>query len=189
MLKDEANAWKEDIEKLRMMINSVFEKSEGKAGWALTTFQAMHKEGYFIRYQERSKFRDILKDERKIEKALKTIESKDQIKSIDDLKKVMGAVETEEKEMANTYTVIYKMLLNSWDHITQLMASYLDLNKGAMQAHELPQAFVEKMGKLHDVIIKNLDQEYLHALRIDDKQLEGEYGEVLKRIDAFKASA
>jgi hypothetical protein len=189
MLKDEANAWKDDIEKLRMMINSVFEKSEGKAGWALTTFQAMHKEGFFIRYQERSKFRDLLKDEKKIEKALKMIESKDQIKTIDDLKKVMGTVETEEKEMANTFTVIYKMLLNSWNHITDLMAMYLELNKGGMQAHELPAAFVEKMGRLHDIIMKNLDQEYLHALRIDDKQLEGEYGDVLKRIEALKASA
>jgi hypothetical protein len=189
IMTDDAEAWRQDIESLRKLINSVFEQAKGKEGWALTLFNKMHQEGFFIRYQERKKLRETLKDENKVEKAVKRIERPDQIKSIDDIKKLMSEIKEEEKEMAEGFTVIYKMLLNSWDNITNVMSTLLDITKKAANVHEIPAADVDIMGKLHDLIVDNLDGEYLHALRIDDKQLEGEYSEVLDRIQAFRKAA
>ena len=45
----------------------------------------------------------------------------------------------------------------------------------------------DQMGELHDLILEKLDEKYLHALRIDDKQLEAIYADLKSQIQGMKA--
>ncbi len=189
VLTESANMWKNDIEQLRKMINSVFERAEGKSGWALTMFEKMHKEGFFIRYQERKHFKEAIHDEKTFEKAMKKVSGGGQIKNLDELKNLMNSIKDKEKEMAYDFLIVYKMLFETWDSITKQMITLLGLTEAAAKQHEIPTKDYEKMVNLHNLIVKNLDEDYLHALRIDDKQLEGTYSEVMARIERLKKLA
>jgi hypothetical protein len=188
VLHDVAEGWKKDVEELRQMINAVFAKTQDRNGWSLGMFNRLHKEGYFIRYQERKRFKDTIRDEKKVATALKTVEA-GHIKSIDDLKKIVAGVGTTEKEINVDFETIYKMLLNTWNHITSMMGELLRVTKSAASAHELPERDMDDMLKLHNMIVENLEEGYLHALRLDDKQLEGTYSEVMDRIEELKKAA
>jgi hypothetical protein len=45
------------------------------------------------------------------------------------------------------------------------------------------------MRQLHNAIIGDLEKEFLHSLRIEDKQLEALYRDVEKEVEALPATA
>ena len=47
----------------------------------------------------------------------------------------------------------------------------------------------DQMVAMHNAIVENLNEKYLHGLRIDDKQLEAIYSDVMKDIEAVKKAA
>jgi uncharacterized protein YdhG (YjbR/CyaY superfamily) len=185
MALSESKEWKDDIENLRQMINSIFEKSEGKAGTALTIFNKMHEEGFFIRFQERKHFREILKDEQRFEATFSALLENKKVKNWDQFKAALPKIEQEEKEIADDFEVLHKALFNTWDNIIKLSCDLVKVTDEAVKQHELPGS---EEARVHVALekIQSMTTSYLHGLRIEDKQLEGSYSNLLSAINDLK---
>ena len=186
IMKKGADEWKAELEDLRKMINSVWAKANERSGWALSAFSKMHKEGFFIRYQERKRFKDALRNASDVNASEKKIRK---VQSKEELIKIFTGWFEKEKNIANDYRLIAKMLFNTWAHITGQLSRILSITVDAQKIHELPKSDADQMVELHNIIIENLDKKYLHALRIDDKQLEAIYSDVSHEIEGIRKAA
>jgi hypothetical protein len=180
LLKDVAKVWKDEIEEFRKMVNSVWARAKGDKGWSLTAFERMHKEGYFVRYQERKMFRQTLKDEKKVEALVDKVHK---IKSAEELDKVLAAVHEDEIEIVRDFQRIEQFLFNTWDHVLGEMNRFVKIVADAAGIHELPATDSDQMRELHVMIADRLNEQYLHALRIDDKQVEAIYEDAVHDIE------
>ncbi len=186
LMQQGLDEWKAELADIRKMINSVWAKAEGRGGWALTAFSKMHKEGYFVRYQERKRFKDAIRNASKVETTEKQLKK---AKSKEAFVKVFTSWFQREETIAKDYKIVAKLLFNTWSHITQEMGTLLQITVNATKIHELPIRDQEQMTQLHNAIISSLQKKYLHALRIDDKQLEAIYSEVQAELNKAKKAA
>ncbi|MBN1543921.1 hypothetical protein JW898_00485 [Candidatus Woesearchaeota archaeon] len=186
IMKKGADEWKAEFEDFRKILNSVLAKAEGRAGWTLTAFEKMHTEGYFVRYQERKRFRDALRNASKAEADVNKLRK---VKTKDDLTKLFTSWYDQERNITNDYRVVAKLIFNTWDHITQQMAKLLETTIKATKIHELPARDQEQMVELHNLIVGGLEKKFLHALRIDDKQLEAIYSDVVSQVEEVRKAA
>ncbi|MBW2965231.1 hypothetical protein KY363_07275 [Candidatus Woesearchaeota archaeon] len=180
------NEWKTEIEEFRKIVNAVWAKAEGRQSWALTTFSRMHKEGYFVRYQERKHFKDAVKEASKLEKNEKKLAH---VQSKEQLIKEFTSWYDRMKSMTNDFTIVAKLLFNTWEHITMQMGKILDITVKAASIHELPAKDQEQMVELHNTIVGGLNKKFLHALRIDDKQLEAIYQDAKSAVEEARKAA
>ncbi|MBW2972596.1 hypothetical protein KY359_06170 [Candidatus Woesearchaeota archaeon] len=179
LLNELADDWKAEFDDFREMVNSVWATAKGGEGFALRAFEALHKGGYLARLAERRAFREALKDEQAVENIADKLHK---VKSKDDLEKELGKAKEKEKEMVQDFKKISQFLFTTWKRVIKNMRTLIILIAKSVGIHELPTADSEQMHELEDLIVNKLNEKYLHALRIDDKQLEAIYVDVKKDI-------
>jgi HEPN domain-containing protein len=170
VFEDAIKSWRAEIENLREEINSVFARAKGRTGWSLGFFEKMHSaDGYFIRFKERRLFGETLRDERLIEKNMNALAG---VKSKEELERILKSFGEETQEVVKDFTIIHKVQLATWDELTQHMNRLIEIVAKAAGIHELPMNDQKQMDELYALINEKLNEQYLHALRLDVKQLE-----------------
>jgi len=180
IFEDAIKAWREEIVNLREEINSVFARAKGRTGWSLGFFEKMHSaDGFFLRFKERRLFGQTLRDERLIEKNANKLAS---VKSKEELERILKSFGEETQEIVKDFVIIHKVQMATWDELTQHMNRLVEIVAKAAGIHELPLNDEQEMDQLYSLINDKLNEQYLHALRIDVKQLEAIIAELDDKV-------
>jgi hypothetical protein len=176
--------WEKQVNSLRKSINAVWQTSQGHAGTALTGFNLIHGEdNFFSRLKERHLFKDTMRDEKIIEAHVDKLMH---IKDKKDLDKITETIKKEGGKMANEFNILTKFLMATWEHLDTKLAEVQKLVSEASGKHELPEKDLNQMNAIYHLVQDKLNRDYLHALRIEDKQLEAYVARLDKEVNTIK---
>jgi len=189
-LDDAVNKWKAHVDEFRSSVNSVYNNSRGTFGSntlvGLSLFQKLHNDGYMARLKERTTFMEAYRDNKRIADIKKKL---GQVSDKKELEKLINDLTARVKEMTNDFNIIAKFLFATWNHLDQNMAQLAQIVTKAAGVHELPQADMQQMNELLELINLKLNEKFLHSLRISNKQVEAINEDVRKDIDVLKKYA
>lgn len=165
---DLAEEWEDELTKFRDQLNSIWATAKGNAGFALALFEKTHKQGFFLRYQERKKFKDALRKTNLVDDHFDALEK---VKSTETLKELLGNIETDEETAVEDFELLDKMLGSTWDTVNKEFQQLAKMIHKAVYDRELPQEDEKFMVDVREAIVRKLNKQYLHALQIDEQQL------------------
>jgi hypothetical protein len=168
--------WQKELENERKMINAVWARAKGHMGAALTLTKAMKSgEGYLKAFSERLLLRRTLRQNYLAEKNIAKLRK---VKTLDELKKEIDDIAVEEAYSIEGFKKLWQFLDITWEEVAQNIDTLVERIYKAVEGYELPQDDKLFAAQIRERIVTKLEEPFLHGLREEIKQLEGELGSV-----------